>query len=144
VSRRRARQRAATLPAADRELFAAYLKFAAAYQKAMEADAAPGRDKGSVDSGTPEQKKAYRKWERALSRSDNLVHRFVAMPANTIEGMPLKIQVARWRMEQPGKGFKPLIDGPDWTLIPDFPGDELPLLAGLRGDLRRFSLATAA
>jgi len=54
-----------------------------------------------------------------------------------IEGMLLKIQVEGWRMDQSGKGFKPLIAGPDWAVSPRLADEEVPLLASLREDLRR-------
>jgi hypothetical protein len=77
--------------------------------------------------------------ERAIDRADKLARSVIAMHANTIEGMLLKIQVQGWDMDQPGKRFKPLIDGPDWTLSPKFAGRETPLLASLRDDLRRLN-----
>ena len=126
-------------------MFAAYQTFAAAYQKVKDVNDAPGRDGGSGKSPTPEQKKAHQKWERALERSDKLALDFAVMPAKTIEGMLLKIQVAGWRMDYLGKRFKPLIVGPDWTLNdPDFADEELCLLASLRDDLRRLRQATAS
>ena len=144
VSRRRATHRAAMLPAADRELFAAYQTFAAAYQKVKEADAATGRDAGSGADPSPDQKKAHRKWERALDRSSESALRFAVMPAKTIGGMLHKIQVAGWLMDAPGRGFKPLIDGPDRTLDPVFADDDQHLLARLRDDLGRLRQATAS
>ena len=134
-----------TLQSADPALFAAYQKFTEAYEQAQAARTADS-DAGSGGNATPEQKRAHEYWEQLLGRSEELARELTATPAQTIEGMLLKIHIAGYWQEKPGKAFKPLLGAPDWVLLPPhrrddngwaFCTDDQALLAGLRDDLRR-------
>jgi hypothetical protein len=131
---------ATVLLPADRDLFAAYRRFVAAYEKVKEADT-PDMQAGSIPTGTAQQQRQHALWERRLDRAHSILWEILGIPAFTIEGMLLKIQMHGYRHNVPGKNFRPVIDGPDWTLHPQLGSSEHVLLAALRDDLRRLLAA---
>lgn len=87
-------KRAAKPTTPDRELFAAYKKFAVVEARMKAADTRAAKA-GSLGKSTKAQKRAFAKWERLVSRAHYAARDWVVWPAVTIDGMLLKIQVAK-------------------------------------------------
>lgn len=75
----------------DGRLWAVYDQFERAYFKAKDLSTADS-DKGSGSQATPEQKAAFKKWERAARATDKAARRVLAEPAITGNGMLLKMR----------------------------------------------------
>ena len=59
---------------------------------------------GSLPTGTKEQKAPHRKWERAIDVALNKARAVVAAPAQTLEGMLMKIHVAGFTLDDTKAG----------------------------------------
>jgi hypothetical protein len=77
----------------DERLWSLYEKFERAYFK-MIGRYSEEADRGSGSNPTAEQKTAHKKWERALTAADNAAKRVVSEPAQTGDGLLMKIHVA--------------------------------------------------
>lgn len=126
----------------DLDLWALHDKFTSAYARLLAARTSDADD-GSLDTSSPEQKKAYRKWERALLSAEKIARDIVAMPARSVDGMLMKIHISGFNFDSIGKSFSApyhgmlTASGPQAWRGARRGGAEISLIESIRNDLHR-------
>lgn len=119
----------------DRALMEKYRKFEVAWAALREAQKL---DKNDLSTGTAEERANHRVWERAVDRAFAAAKKVFVSPADTIEGMLLKIRVFGFFV---GNGHEKLQDLDQWTRGDMMEDDDVAVITVLRSDLRRLMAA---
>jgi hypothetical protein len=122
----------------DELLWALYDKFERAYNRMKLLDT-PEAMKGSLSTSTPEQQKAFKKWERAGNSAFRAARRVLAESALTNDGLLMKIHVAGFEFDaQQGTFTMPYrgLQTPDWSPS-RFSTDEAHFIVSIGEDLKR-------
>lgn len=135
---------------ADRLLWKRYEKFAEAYATLKSLDTKDAAA-GSGPNCTAEQKRAFKKWEAAITLADRAARKVISTPANTIQGMLMKIHLAGFLSDgcaagtfsMPYRGIAADGEPQFWqpNRIGENRSDEFKLVLCLRDDLHRMQVS---
>jgi hypothetical protein len=125
----------------DEKLRGLIREFEAAHAALKAADT-PG-SKNDTKSATPAEKRAYKRWERALDVASAKADAVLSAPTDTLWGMLLKIKVAGFQVDHPPeycKGpLKQTLDALENWSVPKFHEHDpaYQLIVSLRADIKR-------
>lgn len=119
------------LPQQDAKLASAYAKFLTARQAVEEAHKLPMSD---LSNASVDQKKNHANWTRLVDKACDLARNISAIPANTMDGMLLKIRVFGYYAGNHNKSLDELDRWEGGALIQP---EDAAVITTLRSDLER-------